>query len=245
MASRCNLAALQLPCACSALLWPKRDPIKQTVENKKQYFVPWDLFDSADVSSLWRSNLLSHPHYSGGQTALAFPGSFILQTSNYLWRTENTAVNGLGFFFFFIRPHRFDVSELPRCNITGQLYSGCVRACIPEMWTLRSLPDASLTTKPAKAASVDDEETAGLLDLDRVFPHCTRHKGRKRKAMAPQFHSLHVLKCVFWKVEQAMWRMCEGMLIRKLIPLWNENRRLNCEDQGWLIESIQYRILQK
>lgn len=66
-------------------------------ENKKQYSLPRDLFDSVDVTSLWRSNLLSHSHYSGGQTALAFSGSFILQTSNYLWQTENSAVKGLFF----------------------------------------------------------------------------------------------------------------------------------------------------
>lgn len=98
VASRWNLAALQVLCAYSVLLWPKRDSVKQTeVENKKQYSLPRDLFDSVDVTSLWRSNLLSHPHYSGGQTALAFSGSFILQTSNYLWQTENAAVKGLFF----------------------------------------------------------------------------------------------------------------------------------------------------
>lgn len=67
-------------------------------ENKTQYSLPRDLFDSVDVTGLWRSNLLSRPHYSGGQTALAFSGSFLLQTSNYLWQTENAAVKGLFFF---------------------------------------------------------------------------------------------------------------------------------------------------
>lgn len=79
-----------------ALLAEKR-PNKTEVKTKSNIFLPRDLFDSVDVTSLWRSNLFSHPHYSGGQTALAFSGSFILQTSNYLWQTENTAVKGLFF----------------------------------------------------------------------------------------------------------------------------------------------------
>lgn len=41
--------------------------------------------------------------------------------------------------------------------------------CIPEIRILRSFSDAFLTTKTAKAVSVDAEVTAVLMDLDRVI----------------------------------------------------------------------------
>lgn len=60
-----------------------------------------------------------------------------------------------------------------------------------------------LTTKTAKAVSVDAEVTAVLLDLDRVI-HIKRKTKDETEAMTPQFHNLNVLTCVFWKLEQAM-----------------------------------------
>lgn len=41
--------------------------------------------------------------------------------------------------------------------------------CIPEIRILRSFSDAFVTTKTAKAVSVDAEVTAVLLDLDCVI----------------------------------------------------------------------------